>query len=82
MEKKIEFGRGEIEIYNQRKDAQLYKQGENFLCAVKRDERLKGYLVFASALGRPIHVDLMTEDKTRLGCACVCVEVHVSSSFP
>ena len=43
---------------------------------------LKGIFVIASSIGRPLYADPMTEERTRLGFAKVCVEVSVNSSFP
>ena len=43
---------------------------------------LKGISVIASQIGRPLHADPMTNDRSRLGYARVCVEVNVLSKFP
>ena len=42
---------------------------------------LKGISMMASEIGRPLHVDPMTKDRTRLGYVKICVEVSVSSKF-
>ncbi|XP_052177674.1 uncharacterized protein LOC127791741 [Diospyros lotus] len=36
----------------------------------------------ASQIGRPLYADPMTEDRSRLGYARVCVDVNVCSKFP
>ena len=41
-----------------------------------------GLSELASSLGKPIHADSMTEDRKRLGLACICIEMSDSSSFP
>ncbi|XP_052201561.1 uncharacterized protein LOC127807600 [Diospyros lotus] len=43
---------------------------------------LKGISIMASQIGRPLYADPMTEDRSRLGFARVCVEVSASSKFP
>ncbi|XP_052208514.1 uncharacterized protein LOC127812192 isoform X2 [Diospyros lotus] len=42
----------------------------------------EGIATAASALGRPIHADFMTEDRTQVEFARVCVEMDASSEFP
>ena len=39
-----------------------------------------GYI--ASAVGKPLHMDSLTENKTRLSFARICIEVDLSSKFP
>jgi len=43
---------------------------------------LKGISIMASHIGRPLYADPMTEDRSRLGYARVCVDVNASSKFP
>ena len=39
-----------------------------------------GYI--ASAVGKPLHMDSLTENRTRLSFARICIEVDLSSKFP
>ena len=36
----------------------------------------------ASAVGKPLHMDSLTENRTRLSFARICIEVDLSSKFP
>jgi len=42
---------------------------------------IKGISIIVSGLEKPLHADPMTKDRTRLGCAFICVKMHVPSSF-
>ena len=39
-----------------------------------------GYI--ASAVGKPLHMDSLTENRTRLSFARICIVVDLSSKFP
>ncbi|XP_044503414.1 uncharacterized protein LOC123223995 [Mangifera indica] len=43
---------------------------------------LKGFSHIASVLGRPLYVDLATEERSRLEYASICVEISVNHDFP